>query len=69
MDAKCLEIIALTWDLTKKQNALLNTVIPIAHDLARCLIDGRQPTPEQVSSWDAIKAQVSQSMRRVAQDS
>jgi hypothetical protein len=62
MDAKYLEIVALTWDLTKKQNALLSVAISTAHEMAKCLMEDRKPTPVQVAAWDAINAQVSHSM-------
>jgi hypothetical protein len=62
MDPKCLEIIALTWDLVQKEHKLLSLVIPTAQDIAQCLIAGQKPTPEQVDAWDAINSQVTHRM-------
>jgi hypothetical protein len=68
MDAKCLEIISLTWDLVQKEHKLLSLVIPTAQDIALCMIEGRKPTPEQVAAWDSINTQVSGRMLQLTAD-
>lgn len=65
MDRKCLEIIGLTWDLAKQEHNLLALVIPATLNVARCLSEGRQPTPEEIRAWNTVSSELMQKMSEI----
>ena len=65
MDRKCLEIVSLTWDLSRQQHSLLALVIPATLNVAKCLSEGRQPTPDEVAAWNHLSAELTQRMSEI----
>lgn len=65
MDRKCLEIIGLTWDLAKQEHSLLALVIPATLNVARCLSEERQPTPEEIRAWNTVSAELMRKMSEI----
>ena len=65
MDRKCFEIVGLTWDLARQQHSLLALVIPATLNVAKCLSEGRQPTPDEVVAWNNLSAQLTQRMSEI----
>ena len=65
MDRKCLEIIGLTWDLAKQEHVLLALVIPATLNIAKCLSEGRQPTPEEIAAWNTVSTQLARKMSEI----
>jgi hypothetical protein len=65
MDRKCLEIVGLTWDLARQEHSLLALVIPATLNVAKCLSEGRQPTPDEVAAWNNLSAQLTQRMSEI----
>ena len=65
MDRKCLEIVGLTWDLARQEHSLLALVIPATLNVARCLSEGRQPTPDEVAAWNNLSVQLTQRMSEI----
>jgi len=59
-------VLQMTWDLVLRQARLLQLMVPACHDMAQTLIEGRQPTPEQVSAWTKLSPQVTQAMLEVS---
>jgi hypothetical protein len=62
MDAECRAILRMTWDLVLREHKLLEVIMPTTQDVAKCMIEGRTPTPEQVAAWSKVSSQVAQSM-------
>ena len=65
MDRKCLEIVGLTWNLARQEHSLLALVIPATLNVAKCLSDGRQPTPDEVAAWNNLSVQLTQRMSEI----
>jgi hypothetical protein len=65
MDRKCLEIVGLTWDLAQQEHSLLALVIPATLNVAKCLSEGRQPTPDEVAAWNNLSVQLTQRMSEI----
>jgi hypothetical protein len=65
MDRKCLEIVGLTWDLARQEHSLLALVIPATLNVAKCLSEGRQPTPDEVAAWNNLSVQLTQRMSEI----
>jgi hypothetical protein len=60
MDAADRAILQMLWDLVLTQRNLLNLMVPTCQAVARTLIEGNKPTPEQVSTWTEINSRVTQ---------
>lgn len=65
MDRKCLEIVGLTWNLARQEHSLLALVIPATLNVAKCLNEGRQPTPDEVAAWNNLSVQLTQRMSEI----
>jgi hypothetical protein len=65
MDLKCLEIVGLTWNLARQEHSLLALVIPATLNVAKCLSEGRQPTPDEVAAWNNLSVQLTQRMSEI----
>lgn len=65
MDRKCLEIVGLTWDLARQEHSLLALVIPATLNVAKCLSEGRQPTPDEVAAWNNLSVQLTLRMSEI----
>jgi hypothetical protein len=65
MDRKCLEIVGLTWNLARQEHSLLALVIPATLNVAKCLSEGRQPTPDEVAAWNNLSVQLTQRMSEI----
>ena len=65
MDRKCLEIVTLTWDLARQEHSLLALVIPATLNVAKCLSEGRPPTPDEVAAWNNLSVQLTQRMSEI----
>jgi hypothetical protein len=65
MDRKCLEIVGLTWNLARQEHSLLALVIPATLNVANCLSEGRQPTPDEVAAWNNLSVQLTQRMSEI----
>ncbi len=68
MDNKSREALSLTYEWAQHQSQLLEIVFPAMQEIARCLIDGRKPTPEQVDRWDALLPEVTRRMQQLNED-
>jgi hypothetical protein len=65
MERKCLEIVGLTWNLARQEHSLLALVIPATLNVAKCLSEGRQPTPDEVAAWNNLSVQLTQRMSEI----
>jgi hypothetical protein len=65
MDRKCLEMVGLTWNLARQEHSLLALVIPATLNVAKCLSEGRQPTPDEVAAWNNLSVQLTQRMSEI----
>ena len=61
----CLKVLRAALDVINRQQAVINLVIPTAHDMGECLMADRKPTPEQVRAWDAANFQVTAKMTQL----
>ncbi len=62
MDYECRELLRLCWSLALREHELLKIMLPTTQDVAKCVIEGRQPTPEQAAAWTEVNKTVTQSM-------
>jgi hypothetical protein len=51
MDANYQDALRLIWDLVLRQRSMLELLLPTTWDVAKCMIEGLSPSPEQVSAW------------------
>jgi hypothetical protein len=62
MDIECRGLLRITWDLVLREHKLLGLMLPTTQDVAKCLIEGRKPTPEQAAAWEEANRIVTQEM-------
>lgn len=60
--------LVLTWNLAQHQQDLLGLLLPTTHEVARCMMEGRKPSPSQVDTWNAVLQQVTQRMQELTSD-
>jgi hypothetical protein len=56
----------MTWDLVLKEHQLLGVMLSTTQDVARCMVEGRTPTHEQVAAWSKANSHVTQSMAELS---
>ena len=66
MSADYRDVLQMIWGLVITQNRLLLLMHPACQDMAKTLMEGRKPTPEQVSAWTELNSQVTGAMLEVS---
>jgi len=59
------EVLSRTWELVKRQRELINEILPTAWDVAKCMIEGQTPSPEQVSAWEQAQTLATDKMQEL----
>ncbi len=65
-DIECRGLLRITWDLVLREHRLLEKMLPTTHDVAKCMIEGRTPNPEQVAAWSEVNTQVTKAMKELS---